>query len=738
MTLLCPENPTLSSAELHALLEGHHGDPFAILGAHHVGPDVLVRVFRPDAERVVWVPRENPEDAAPMARTHARGLFELILRNTPEIPEYTLTIHGASGVTVNTADPYRIGRMLSSFDAHLFSEGQHWTLYERLGAHLTEWNGITGCIFRVWAPNARRVSVVGDFNAWDGRVHPMRKLMECGIWELFVPGLGEGAHYKFEVLNCHGITVLKSDPFAFFSQNGVQTASLVFNLERYRWEDDAWMERRATTEWHRRPMAIYEVHLGSWRRKPEEDNRQLSYAELAESLIPYVKEMGYTHIELLPVAEHPFEGSWGYQITGYFSPTSRHGNPDDFRQFIDRAHQAGLGVILDWVPGHFPKDLHGLAEFDGTDLYEHQDPRQGEHNDWGTLIFNFGRNEVRNFLIANALFWLDQFHIDGLRVDAVASMLYLDYSRSPGQWVPNVHGGRENLDAIYFLKRFNEVCYERFPGIVTLAEESTAWPGVSRPSHLGGLGFGFKWNMGWMHDFLRYMAREPVYRRYHQNEITFSLLYAFHEQFVLVLSHDEVVHGKGSLLNKMPGGPWQKFANLRLFYAWMYAHPGKKLLFMGGEFGQWNEWNHNRSLDWHLLDSAPHDGLRRLVQHLNWLYQTHPALFDQDDSYDGFQWIDFRDADHSVVAFQRISRAGLRVVFVVNATPQIREYYRIGVCEPGFYREILNTDAQTYGGSNVGNWGGCWAQSHAWQGHPYSLVLRLPPLAVIALSCHEA
>ena len=566
----------------------------------------------------------------------------------------------------------------------------------------------------------------------------MRKLVECGIWELFIPGLVEGIHYKFEVLNAHGSIVLKSDPFAFFSQNGLQTASLVFNLDRYSWNDQAWMEARKNKEWHTAPISIYEVHLGSWRRKPEDRLRPLSYHELADQLIPYVKEMGYTHIELLPVAEHPFEGSWGYQITGYFCPTSRHGNPDDFRHFIDKAHEAGIGIILDWVPGHFPKDIHGLAEFDGTDLYEHADPRQGEHNDWGTLIFNFGRNEVRNFLISNALFWLDQFHIDGLRVDAVASMLYLDYSRANDQWIPNAYGGRENLEAIYFLKRFNEVCYERFPGIMTIAEESTAWPGVSRPTHLGGLGFGFKWNMGWMHDFLHYMSREPIFRRYHQNEITFSLLYAFQEQFMLVLSHDEVVHGKGSLINKMPGDTWQKFANLRLLYAWMYGHPGKKLLFMGGEFGQWSEWNHNRSLDWHLLDDPLHDGLKRLVQHLNWLYTHEPALYEQDDSYDGFQWIDFRDADQSVVSFQRISKAGSRIVFVVNATPVVREGYRIGVSQQGFYREVLNTDAQTYGGSNQGNYGGVWSEPHGWQGQGNSLVLKLPPLSVVAFSCHSS
>jgi 1,4-alpha-glucan branching enzyme len=561
----------------------------------------------------------------------------------------------------------------------------------------------------------------------------MRKLLECGVWELFIPGLTEGAHYKFEVLDARNQVVLKSDPFAFFSQNNLQTASLVFDLHRFEWSDEAWMEERRTKQWHREPVAIYEVHLGSWRRKPEQGNRPLTYRELAAELIPYAKEMGYTHLELLPVAEHPFEGSWGYQVTGYFAPTSRHGNPDDFRFFINAAHQAGLGVILDWVPGHFPKDLHGLSEFDGTRLYEHSDPRQREHCDWGTLIFNFGRNEVRNFLIANALFWLDLYHIDGLRVDAVASMLYLDYSRKAGEWVPNVYGGRENLEAIYFLQRFNEVCYGRFPGIMTIAEESTAWPGVSRPAHLGGLGFGFKWNMGWMHDFLRYMSREPIHRRFHQGEITFSLLYAYHEHFMLVLSHDEVVHGKGSLLNKMPGDEWQKFANLRLLYAWMYAHPGRKLLFMGGEFGQWAEWNHNRSLDWHLLGSHLHDGLRRLVQHLNWLYTHEPALHQLEDSHEGFEWIDFHDSDASVVSFLRKSASGESLVVLVNATPVPRPGYRIGVPQGGFYREILNTDGETYGGSNLGNGGGVWAHHHGWQGRSHSLLLQLPPLAVLIL-----
>lgn len=738
MNVLCLEKTTLKSEELHALISASHGDPYSILGPHRIGSDYVIRVFQPFAKSITLISENGNICGEEFSKTHESGLFELILSGHTEPPQYLLEIKFPGEHSVRSEDPYRFGRLLSSFDSHLFSEGQHWTLYERLGAHLTELNGVRGCCFRVWAPNARRLSVVGEFNGWDGRIHPMRKLVECGVWELFIPGLVEGIHYKFEVLNAHGITVLKSDPFAFFSQNGLQTASLVFNLERYSWNDQAWMESRKNKEWHTSPISIYEVHLGSWRRKPEDRLRPLSYHELADQLIPYVKEMGYTHIELLPVAEHPFEGSWGYQITGYFSPTSRHGNPDDFRHFIDRAHQAGIGIILDWVPGHFPKDIHGLAEFDGTDLYEHADPRQGEHNDWGTLIFNFGRNEVRNFLISNALFWLDQFHVDGLRVDAVASMLYLDYSRANDQWIPNVYGGRENLEAIYFLKRFNEVCYERFPGIMTIAEESTAWPGVSRPTHLGGLGFGFKWNMGWMHDFLHYMSREPIFRRYHQNEITFSLLYAFQEQFMLVLSHDEVVHGKGSLINKMPGDTWQKFANLRLLYAWMYGHPGKKLLFMGGEFGQWSEWNHNRSLDWHLLEDPLHDGLKRLVQHLNWLYTNEPALYEQDDSYDGFQWIDFRDADQSVVSFQRISKAGSRIVFVVNATPVVREGYRIGVSQQGFYREVLNTDAQTYGGSNQGNYGGVWSEPHGWQGQGNSIVLKLPPLSVVAFTCHSS
>jgi 1,4-alpha-glucan branching enzyme len=723
--------PTIDDGNLHALLGANHGDPFAVLGMHEAGKRLVVRVFRPDAREITVRDVRDPQLTFVAERVHPDGFFEAVLPEDSARFEYELMFTAHNGDTWTAHDPYSFGMVLGEIDLHLFSEGQHWEIYNKLGAQLTGVGGVRGTAFAVWAPNAQRVSVVGDFNGWDGRIHPMRKHPGCGVWEIFLPGVLEGAHYKFEVKQLHGALALKSDPFAFFSQHGTATASIVFDIHRYKWSDGEWMKNRRTKEWQREPISIYEVHLGSWARVPEEGNRFLSYLEFADRLIDYVFEMGYTHIELMPVAEHPFDGSWGYQVTGYFAPTSRFGNPDEFRHFVDKCHQRGIGIIVDWVPGHFPKDAHGLAEFDGTDLYEHADPRLGEHMDWGTLIFNYGRNEVRNFLIANGLFWCEQYHIDGLRVDAVASMLYLDYSRKAGEWLPNIYGGRENLEAIYFLKRFNEVCYERNPGIMTIAEESTAWPGVSRPTYLGGLGFGFKWNMGWMHDFLVYMAKEPVFRRYHQGDITFSLLYAFHEHFMLVLSHDEVVHGKGSLIEKMPGDWWQKFANLRMFYGWMYAHPGKKLLFQGGEFGQSSEWNHNTSLDWHLMQFPEHDGLRRLVQHLNYLYKKEPAFYELDDSYEGFEWIDFHDADNSVVAFMRKARSGATLIFVVNATPVVREGYRVGVPGDGFYEEILNTDAQTYGGSNVGNYGGQHAEWVGWQGKSHSLCLSLPPLSVI-------
>jgi 1,4-alpha-glucan branching enzyme len=618
-------------------------------------------------------------------------------------------------------------------DIYLFSEGNHLEIYRKLGAHLVEHEGVNGVHFAVWAPHAQRVSVVGDWNHWDGRVHAMRKMVPSGIWEIFVPNIHEGAHYKFEIRGPHGDVFLKTDPFAFYAQHGTATGCMVFNLDRYQWADDAWMKQRSEKDPYNSPMSIYEVHLGSWQRVLEEGNRPLSYLELADRLIPYVKEMGFTHIELMPIMEHPFDGSWGYQVVNYYAPSSRFGNPDEFRSFVDRCHQEGIGVLLDWVPGHFPKDAHGLARFDGTPLFEYADPRLGEHKDWGTLIFNYGSNEVKNFLHGNALFWLDQYHLDGLRVDAVASMLYLDYSRGPGEWVPNCFGGRENLEAIEFLKRFNELCYSQHPGCMTIAEESTSWPGVSRPTYVGGLGFGFKWNMGWMNDSLRYISREPIHRKFHQGDITFSMLYAFHEHFILVLSHDEVVHGKGSMMQKMPGDDWQKFANLRMFLAWMWSHPGKKLIFQGIEFGQWQEWKHDQSLDWHLTQYAPHDGLRRLVQHLNWLYRNEPAFHSLDDTYEGYEWIDFNDSDNSVWSYVRKGKGGEKVLFIVNATPVVRHQYRVGVPRPGFYEEILNTDAATYGGSNVGNYGGTWADQISWQGRDWSVSLDLPPLAVCAL-----
>ncbi len=726
----------LMTDELRLFLTGEHADPFRILGPHRLKNDLVVRVFRPDAREVSI--KLDTGEVFPAEKIHGNGMFQAALGDVPRDVRYRLEIKTREGAEFSIRDPYSYGVIMGEVDLHLFGEGNHWQLYDKFGAHLRRIGEDDGVYFAVWAPNAQRVSVVGDFNQWDGRVHAMRRLLGSGAWELFIPGLAEKVHYKFELRTHAGLTLLKSDPFAFFSQHGRATASLIFDLERYQWADDAWMRARREKDWNRSPVSIYEVHLGSWRRKAEEKNRQsgsdrqLSYLELTDALIPYVLEMGYSHIELMPVAEHPFEGSWGYQVTNYFAPTSRFGNPDEFRHFIDKCHQAGVGVIVDWVPAHFPKDAHGLAEFDGTDLYEHMDPRQGEHADWGTLIFNFGRNEVRNFLIANALFWLDKYHIDGLRVDAVASMLYLDYSRKEREWIPNVYGGRENLDAVYFLKRFNEVCYEKFPGIMTIAEESTAWPGVTRPTYLGGLGFGFKWNMGWMHDFLSYMQLNPIHRRFHQGSITFSLTYAFQENFILVLSHDEVVHGKHSLLDKMPGDTWQKFANLRMFYAWMFGHPGKKLLFMGGEFGQMREWNHDLALDWDLLKEPKHDGLRRLAQHLNFVYKNEPALWNQDDSYTGFEWIDFSDAENSVVSWLRRSREGEVIVFLVNATPVIRYGYRIPAPGEGFYRELINTDAETYGGGNVGNLGGIKSIAEPGPASGHALYVNLPPLATLA------
>jgi len=725
-------NPSLlADDDFYPLIEARHCDPFRILGLRELQGRWLGRVFRPDVAKVCMVDAGGREFE--LTRVHEAGLFESVLPGVGEPFGYTLEFTGHDGARWRSHDPYAFGPVLGEMDIYLFNEGTHYDVYKKLGAHVMEIGGIQGVHFAVWAPSAQRVSVTGDFNGWDGRVHPMRKMVPSGVWEIFLPGVHEGAHYKFEIRGPHGEVFLKTDPYAFFAQHTTLTGCMVFDLNRFSWSDSEWMEKRRGRDPYATPMSIYEVHLGSWQRLPEEGNRFLSYIELADRLIPYVKELGFTHIELLPVMEHPFDGSWGYQVVNYYAPTSRFGNPDEFRHFVDRCHQEGIGVILDWVPGHFPKDAHGLARFDGTCLYEHEDPRLGEHMDWGTLIFNYGRNEVKNFLIGNALFWMDEYHIDGLRVDAVASMLYLDYSRKPGEWVPNCFGGRENLDAIAFLKRCNEVCYDRFPGITMIAEESTAWPGVSRPTYTGGLGFGFKWNMGWMNDSLRYISKDPIHRRYHQGDITFSMLYAFQEHFVLVLSHDEVVHGKGSLIDKMPGDMWQKFANCRMFLAWMWAHPGKKLIFQGMEFGQWQEWRHAQSLDWHLTQFPFHDGLRRLVQHLNWLYTHEPSFYELDDSYDGYEWIDFHDADNTVWSFMRKSKTGADIVFIVNATPVVRSAYRVGLAAHGFYEEILNTDAETYGGSNVGNYGGHWSDENwSWQGKPHSILFDLPPLSVIA------
>jgi 1,4-alpha-glucan branching enzyme len=617
----------------------------------------------------------------------------------------------------------------------LFGEGHWLKAWERMGARPAVLDRVEGYSFVVWAPNARRVSVVGGFNHWDGRVHAMHNLGASGLWELFIPGLREGEVYKFELQGENGPPFVKADPFALLAEEPPRTASVTHHLGRYTWRDSEWMEtrnERGTTL--DRPMAIYEVHPGSWRRKPEERNRPLTWRELAAELVPYVQQMGFTHIELMPVMEHPYEPSWGYQVTGYFAPTSRYGMPDDFRHFVDECHLHGIGVILDWVPGHFPKDAHGLAWFDGTSLYEHQDPRQGEHRDWGTLIFNYGRHEVRNFLVTNALYWLESFHADGLRVDAVASMLYLDYSRKHGEWVPNKYGGRENLDAIDFLRELNSVTHSHQPGTVTIAEESTAFPAVSRPTWVGGLGFTFKWNMGWMHDILTYVSKDPVYRRWEHQHLTFSMLYAFNENFILPFSHDEVVHGKGSMMSKLPGDPWQRAATLRLLYTFMYVHPGKKLLFMGGEVGQWREWSHEESLDWHLLAGNLHSGLHRFVGTLNEVYRTQPALHEIDFEPGGFEWIDCNDYESSIISLIRRGHSDDEwIVAVMNWTPVVRKNYRVGVPLGGYYQEILNSDAAFYGGGNVGNEGGLVAEVFEAHSRPFSLSLTLPPLGGIVL-----
>ncbi|BDU76612.1 1,4-alpha-glucan branching protein GlgB [Mesoterricola sediminis] len=716
--------------DLEAFLNGDCASPSSVLGLRTL-PDggLFARTFAPRARRVELLRADTGEAVAELRMAHPEGIFEGVVPRLQRWFPYRFRVHGWGEAPVEAEDPYRFASGIGEMDAHLMGEGTHYRLYEKLGAHPAVRDGVAGVDFAVWAPNARRVSVVGPFNTWDGRRHLLRPWGSTGVWELFVPGLLPGDLYKFEIKAKDGrLLPLKADPFAFRCEHAPGTASVVEDPAPYAWGDGDWMADRWKRNRFDAPMSIYEVHLGSWRRR--EDGGFMGYRELADELVPYVRELGFTHVQFLPVSEHPFYASWGYQPLGMFAPTSRYGSPADFKVLVDRCHQAGLGVILDWVPAHFPADAHGLAEFDGTHLYEHADPRKGRHMDWGTLIYNYGRTEVQNYLIANALFWLDRYHVDGLRVDAVASMLYLDYSRPQGQWVPNRYGGRENLEAVDFLRRLNEVVYAQFPDVCTIAEESTAWPMVSRPTSSGGLGFGFKWNMGWMHDTLGYLGRNMLHRQYHHGEITFSMLYNDTENFVLPLSHDEVVHGKKSLLWRMPGSRWEQFANLRLLFAYQFLHPGKKLLFMGGEFGQDHEWDHNRSLDWDLLAHEPHQGVQRLVKDLNALYRSDPVLFERDCAPGGFEWIDCEDKRNSVLALMR-KGDGPFLAAALNFTAQPLHGYRIGVPRPGRYEEILNTDAAWYGGQNFGNGGAVETEPIPAHGHPQSLSLTLPPLGAV-------
>ncbi|UFP93906.1 1,4-alpha-glucan branching protein GlgB [Gloeobacter morelensis] len=725
-------NPTVELRAIEALVTNLHADPFAILGPHRVedGGGWVVRTYQPGASRVVLL-GESGEVA--MENYRHPDLFECAVPTDPGA--YRLRVEDAWGERL-IEDAYRFrGSLLSDLDSHLFAEGNHHRIYEKLGAHPAVFEGVAGVYFSVWAPGARNVSVLGDFNRWDGRFHQMRRVEHStGIWELFIPELGEGTVYKFEIKNGFGHIYEKSDPYAFEQELRPKSGSVVADLDRYRWNDGEWLKRRALSNPLKQPLAIYEVHLGSWMRVPEEGNRFLSYTELADRLIPYIKDLGFTHIELLPILEHPFDGSWGYQVLSYYAPTSRFGTPQEFMAFVDRCHRSGIGVILDWVPAHFPKDGHGLALFDGTHLYEHADPRQGEHKEWGTLVFNYGRNEVRNFLIANALFWFERYHIDGIRVDAVAAMLYLDYSRKNGEWVANRYGGRENLEAIGFLRQLNELIFLYYPGALSIAEESTAWPLVTRPPYLGGLGFNLKWHMGWMHDTLAYFRTDPLFRRYRHNDITFSITYTFYENFVLALSHDEVVHMKGSIIGKMPGDGWQKFANLRALFTFMYGHPGKKTLFMGMEFAQGREWNAHQSLDWHLLDHSQHRQIQQFFRDLNRLYAGEPALYEEDCNPAGFFWIDCNDVLNSVFTFVRRGKdPNEQLLFVCNFTPAYHSHYRVGVPEAGFWQEIFNSDSGLYGGSNKGNLGGLWSENWGVHGQPHSLGLQLPPLGCLVL-----
>jgi len=747
---------TVTPDQIDRIVWNQHQDPFEVLGPHRIErdgePAWVVRAYLPTADAAsVIFPEERTE--YPMQALHNPHFFECTV-DVPELSNYQLRIKEGEHERV-IYDPYSFkSPRLTEFDLHLFAEGNHHRIYEKLGAHVTRIDGVEGVYFAVWAPNARNVSVIGDFNYWDGRKHQMRKGLS-GIWELFIPELGFGEHYKYEIKNQDGHIYQKSDPYGFQQEVRPKTASIVTDLTAYTWDDNAWMEKRRHTDALSQPISVYEVHLGSWMHAdftdlPRQENgepglpvavselkpfaRFLTYRELAERLIPYVKDLGFTHIELMPVSEYPFDGSWGYQVAGYYACTSRYGTPQDFMYFVDQCHQQGIGVIVDWVPGHFPKDGHGLAYFDGTHLYEHADPRQGEHKEWGTLVFNYSRHEVSNYLIANALFWFDKYHIDGIRVDAVASMLYLDYCRKPGEWLPNQYGGRENLESADFLRHLNHVIFSYFPGALSIAEESTSWPMVSWPTYLGGLGFNLKWNMGWMHDMLDYFQMDPWFRQFHQNNVTFSIVYAFTENFMLALSHDEIVHGKSHLIGKVPGDEWQKFANLRCLFGFMFTHPGKKTLFMSMEFGQWSEWNVWGDLEWQLLQYEPHKKLKQFVRDLNHLYCTETALYSQDFAYGGFEWIDCSDNRHSVISFIRKAKDSNEFVLIVcNFTPQPHSHYRVGVPEPGFYNELLNSDVREYGGSHMGNLGGKWTDEWSYHNRPYSLDLCLPPLATLVL-----
>jgi 1,4-alpha-glucan branching enzyme len=725
----------LTQDELRSLVELRHRSPHQLLGLHPLGDGsgLVARALRPDAAKMEFEPvHEKNKPAIKLKRIPKTDIFEGTTTEASRVYAYDLVITGHDGQVRRMRDPYSFLPTLGEADLYLFGKGDERRIYDKLGAQLRTIDGVNGSSFAVWAPNAQRISVVGDFNNWDGRFHQMRSLGPSGVWEIFIPGVGQGAHYKFEIRNLHGHITLKTDPFGFFFEKPPKNAAIVWKTDNFSWGDEEWLARRRQRDPLRSPLSIYEVHIGSWRKKSMGES--LDYREMAEPLVKYVKEMGFTHVEFLPVAEHAFYPSWGYQVTGFYAPTSRYGTPDDFQYLVNALHAAGIGVIVDWVPAHFPRDDWALAHFDGTALYEHEDPRKGAHQDWGTLIFNFGRHEVSNFLVANALYWCERFHIDGLRVDAVASMLYLDYSRKEGEWIPNQYGGRENLEAIDFLRKFNHITHTEFPGVMTIAEESTAWPLVTRPPYLGGLGFSFKWNMGWMHDTLNYFSRDPIYRKYHQNDLTFAMLYHHHENFILPLSHDEVVHGKGSLLGRMPGDDWRRFANLRTLLGYQWLFPGKMLLFMGGEIGQSSEWNANGEVDWWLLEAGPyHRGLQRFLQDLNHLYISEPALWHSDFDLHGFYWIDCSDHEGGVLSFIRQDTDGRhQLAVILNLTPVPRFNYRVGLPRPGKWREVVNSDGSIYGGSNVGNLGGVMAKDYKTHNQPYSAEFTLPPLSIVA------